>query len=116
MTLRHPSARRNLLPKRFRLCYLAPLVNLLALTDSDRIALSMLVIMTLALTVVAMLAFSIYRSGKRPITSEDDLLDSLDQERRKPKNPAKPPAPHSEKDASSQPWEREADWWKSGDS
>ena len=87
-----------------------PLMNALSLTDSDKIAVSMLIIMFLALAVVGMLAYGIYRHTKAPRSAEDDLMDSVstkrgrsDTSRSKQKSKTEP----------SKDWEKDGDWWKS---
>ena len=81
-----------------------------ALTDSDKIAVSMLIIMFLALTVVAMLALGIYRSGQQPQTEEDELIESVRKPKEKPTQ--RKPKPAAEKEPL-QEWEKDGDWWKS---
>jgi len=82
-----------------------------ALTDSDRIALSMLTMILLALGTVGLLTYSIYRSSKKLRNPEDDLMDEVTEESRSQKSPTiktSPLSPTGERED----WEKDPEWWK----
>lgn len=79
------------------------------LQAADGLALSMIGILALSFGMVALLAYGIYRSGKRGETEVDALLEELRQETEaEEKAPAAPGSTLETRE----PWERDSDWWK----
>lgn len=77
---------------------------------SDGFAIAMLGVMALAMGTLALLFYCMKRNVARRDPYVDALLEELEKEERETARlastePATPPT---------QPWEREADWWKNG--
>lgn len=79
-----------------------------AVSPADGLAMSMVVILVLSFSVVALLLVGIKRHGKRAETEVEKLLEELRREEEEEKHPAPP----SGTGQSREPWEREEDWWK----
>ncbi|WP_193210738.1 hypothetical protein [Luteolibacter marinus] len=77
-----------------------------AVNAADGFAMTMVLILILILSLgtVALLLATIFRSGKARPTEVDRLLEEL----REDEDTAKPPAAP----VATEPWERQADWWK----
>jgi hypothetical protein len=86
-------------------------VTLAFLNAADGFALSMVLILTLGLGVVALLLGSIARHGKRRDHELEALLDEL---RREDADQGRQAAVSTspEPTAPREPWERDGDWWK----
>jgi hypothetical protein len=84
-------------------------MNLGIVHAADGFAMAMVVILIFSLGIVALLAFGIYRSGKRREDEVEKLLEELrrEEEEEQRKHPASPTGAEE-----SEPWEKEADWWK----
>jgi len=75
----------------------------------DGFAMAMVVILTLSMSVVALLLYCISRNGKKREREVEDLIEEVrraeeDEEKRLPAAPASGEA--------REPWEKEEDWWK----
>ena len=83
-------------------------MSLVAINPADGLAMSMVVILVLSFSVVALLVFNIKRSGKRAETEVEKLLEELRREEEEANRPAQPAGSGETRE----PWEREEDWWK----
>ncbi len=76
------------------------------LTASDGFAITMIVMMLLAMSIIASLGFCMRANVARRDRQVDDLLDEVsDDEKSKNQVPADEVPP-------TQAWERDDDWWK----
>lgn len=84
---------------------------MLALNQSDALAITLLVVLALSFGCVLLLLLSIcQRTGSRDV-EVDRLLDEVSEE---DKDPEPETAGAAEKEPPREPWERESDWWKKG--
>lgn len=80
---------------------------MVGMTESDGMALSMLVVMLMSFGFILTLLVCMGRSAARRDRDVDDLLDEMEEEGKR----AKPVRGKETKEA----WEKEGDWWRSGD-
>lgn len=82
-------------------------MHLGVVSDVDGFAMTMVLILVLSFSVVALLLVSIFRSGKRSSDPVDDLIEEV----RRSQKPRKVPSPAATPETR-EPWEKDGDWWK----
>ena len=78
-----------------------------AMSQSDGLALTLLAVLGLSFSCILLLVYAIWRQRKRHDLEVEALMDELDQKEERPKEIGAQETPEQ------QPWERNADWWKS---
>lgn len=71
--------------------------------EGDAFAIAMIIVMFSAFAVIALILFTIFRSGARRNREVEDLIDDTTRK----KVSGKPSG-----DATGEPWEKDEDWWK----
>jgi len=83
-------------------------VFILGITESDGLALAMLLVMSLSFSVIATLLYCMFRNRSKRDPEVDRLLEELEDKQ----SPADPARAGSGKEQPKEPCERESEWWK----
>jgi hypothetical protein len=79
---------------------------IIGMTEADGFAISMIAILGLSFSFVLAILVGVIRQARKSANDEDALTDEFQDE-----DPNQPVGDASEKKAT-EPWEKEADWWK----